>query len=70
MMSADQYNLRMSGEDPLYIDSENDWEINYWSAKLKCTKEELKIAAKEVGPKIENIRQFIVMISVVKKRNI
>ena len=69
MMTADHYNLRMGAEDPQYIDSENDWEINYWSSKLKCSKDEVRIAAKEVGPKIDNIRQFIAMINVVKKKD-
>jgi len=68
MMTANRYNLRMGAEDPKYIDAENNWELNYWSSKLKCSKEELRIAVKEVGPKLENIEQFITMINAVKNK--
>ena len=68
MMTSNSYNLKMGGDDPEYLDADNDWEINYWSYKLKCSKEELKIAAKEVGSKMDNIRQFITLINVAKKR--
>lgn len=68
MMTSNPYNLKMGAEDPKYLDSDNNWEINYWSFRLKCSKKELLIAAKEVGPKLDNIRQFIAMINVTKKK--
>lgn len=68
MMSSEPYNFKMGAEDPKYLDAENTWEVNYWSFKLQCSKQELLIAAKEVGPKLDNIRQFIAMIGAAKKR--
>jgi|GEM_PF-6281747 len=68
MMSSNPYNLKMGAEDPKYLDADNNWEVNYWSFRLKCSKQELRIAAKEVGPKLDNIRQFIAMIYAAKKR--
>ena len=54
--------------DIKYLDAANNWEMNYWSSKLKCSKEELLVAVNEVGPKLDNIRQFIVLINVVKNK--
>jgi hypothetical protein len=59
----------MGAEDPKYLDAENNWEINYWCYKFKCSREELLIAAKEVGTKLENIQQFIVMINAAKDKS-
>ena len=67
-MTANRYNLKMGAEDPKYLDAENSWEMNYWSYKLKCSKEELLVAVNEVGPKLENIQQFITMINAVKNK--
>lgn len=67
-MTADHYNFKMGADDPKYIDADNDWEINYWSYKLKCTKEELNIAVREVGPKMDNIRQFVAIINAAKRK--
>ncbi len=65
---SNKYNLRMGSDDPEYIDAESSWEINYWSSQLKCTKQELMVAAKEVGPKMDKVKEFIAMINAVKKK--
>jgi len=65
----ENYNFRVGANEPEYIDITNNWEMNYWSSQLKCTKEELLIAAKEIGTKIEDIREFIILIHSGKKNN-
>ncbi len=51
------YNLRMGANDPENIDIESSWEVNYWSFKLECSKEDLIAAAKKAGPKLDDIRK-------------
>ena len=41
---------RRQPEDPQRINNSQEWELDYWSRRLGCTKEELIAAVKKVGP--------------------
>ncbi|HRE49874.1 MAG TPA: DUF3606 domain-containing protein [Flavitalea sp.] len=47
------------GGDEQRIDLFSDYEITYWIYELNCTEEELKQAAKTVGPTVKKIRAYL-----------
>lgn len=47
---------RRQPEDSKRINVEEDWELNYWSQKLGCTKDRLKEVVKKVGPMVNDVR--------------
>ena len=48
---------RRQPEDPQRININQDWELDYWSKRLGCTKAELIAAVKKVGPMVEDVKK-------------
>lgn len=48
---------RRQPEDPQRININQDWELEYWSKRLGCTKAELIAAVNKVGPMVEDVKK-------------
>ncbi len=48
---------RRQPEDPQRININQDWELEYWSKRLGCTKAELIAAVQKVGPMVEDVKK-------------
>ena len=48
---------RRQPEDPQRININQDWEVDYWSKKLGCTKAELIAAVQKVGTMVEDVKK-------------
>lgn len=48
---------RRQPEDPQRINISQEWELDYWSRRLGCTKEELIAAVKKVGPMVSDVKK-------------
>lgn len=42
------------------IDARNEADLERWSARLKVSKDELRTAAERAGPRLGDIRQYLV----------
>lgn len=50
---------RKKPEDLKKININQAWEVKYWAEKFKVTKEELIDAALEVGPIVNDVRDYL-----------
>lgn len=48
---------RRQPEDPQRININQNWELEYWSKRLGCTKAELIAAVQKVGPMVEDVKK-------------
>lgn len=53
MENSDKY------ADSEFIDLENDYELQYWTSKLKVTNDQLKEAVHEVGNGIAQVKVYL-----------
>jgi hypothetical protein len=44
-------------QDALRVNVNEDYEVDYWSGKFGCTREELKAAVKRVGVMAKDVQQ-------------
>lgn len=47
-------------DENIRVDPRNDADIERWSSRLKIPKEEFRKAAERVGPRLGDIRQYLV----------
>ena len=53
-------NLSKKGPgDSSKINIHEDYELEYWTKALNCSKEELKQAVKQVGVSVEKVREHL-----------
>lgn len=46
-------------EDGNRINVHEDYEVNYWTKTLGCTKDELNNAVKEAGTSVKAVREYL-----------
>ena len=46
-------------QDPLKINIQQTWEIEYWTKTLGCTETELRAAVAAVGPMVADVRDYL-----------
>ncbi|MCE3258871.1 MAG: hypothetical protein K0S12_512 [Bacteroidetes bacterium] len=56
-MSDDKTKIRP--QDASRINLNEEYEIQYWTKKLNCSREELEQAVKAVGSSAENVQKFL-----------
>ncbi len=50
---------RRHPDEPRRINIKQEWEIGYWSEKLRCTRKQLTDAVEEVGPMVSDVRKYL-----------
>ena len=50
---------RRHPEDPHRINIRQEWEVGYWSDKLRCTRKQLTNAVDEVGPMVRDVKKHL-----------
>jgi hypothetical protein len=55
---SDNLNIRQP-QDPKKVNTQESWEVSYWSKKFGVTPDKLKQAVKTVGPQVTDVKTSV-----------
>lgn len=50
---------KIAPQDGKFVNVHEDYEVQYWTKKFNCSKEELKKAVEKVGTSAEKVEQYL-----------